>query len=300
MSSEDDDPIVDARVLLIEDTRDHQFLIIKRLSNIGLKRVIVCETGELGLEKIRSDNFDLVLVDYILPGKSGLEVIEEITRISPETPMIMITGLGSEKIAVQAMKLGIKDYLTKEEFFTNLNLRQIITPILLEHHAQQEMALTQRLKANPDLFSISVYKFGRFGPEPFLTSALPFEDSISSQEKESFLIKIGTHYFSATGAGHAYSQGLFELPVPDHDKYRGLVFGFRMTEKNHKDERIKRSGGKNYGLIVIIFPVFFRSILPNRSIIEKRLEELLSGYSDMEEIDEHFITRAKNIFFEIQ
>ncbi len=300
MSSEDDDPIVDARVLLIEDTRDHQFLIIEQLSKIGLKRVVVCETGELGLEKIRADNFDLVLVDYVLPGKSGLEVIEEIKRVSPGTPIIMITGLGSEKIAVQAMKLGIKDYLTKNEFFTNPNLRQVITPILLEHRALQEMAFTQRLKTNPNLFSISVFKFGQFGPEPFLTSALPFEDSISSREKENFLIKIGTHYFSATGAGHAYSQGLFELPVPNFDKYRGLVFGFRKEEKNHNDERIRRSGGKNYGLIVIIFPVFFRSILPNRSVIEKRLEELLSDYSDMDELDEHFITRTRNIFFEIQ
>ena len=301
MSSEEADPVVDARVLLIEDSRDHQFLFLKRLSKIGLKNVIVCETGELGVEKIKSDpSFNLVLVDYSLPGKSGIEVIEEIRRLNPETPIVMITGLGSEKIAVQAMKLGVQDYFTKDEFLTTDSLRPIITQILLEYRAQQEMVLARRLKSNPDQLSVSVYKFGKFGPEPFLTSPLPFEESISSREKENFLIKIGTHYMTATGAGHEYSRGLFELPVPNYEKYHGLVFGFRMAEKNHNDARIKGSESKNYGLIVIIFPVLFRTILPDRSTIEKRLDELLSAYSDMEELDKHFIARAKNIFFESQ
>lgn len=301
MSSKDADPVADAKVLLIEDSRDHQFLFIKRLGKIGIRNVIVCETGELGVEKIKSDpSFDIVLVDYSLPGKSGIEVIREIRRLNPEKPIIMITGLGSEKIAVQAMKLGIQDYLTKDDFLTNDTLRPIITQILLEHRAQREMVLARRLKADPDQLSVSVYKFGQYGPEPFLTSLLPFEESISQQEKENFLIKIGTHYMTATGAGHEYSRGLFELPVPNYDKYRGLVFGFRMAERSHNDARIQRSEAKNYGLIVIFFPVLFRSILPNRSTIEKRLDELLSAYSDMEELDEHFLTRAKNIFFETQ
>ncbi|MFX1282691.1 MAG: response regulator [Promethearchaeota archaeon] len=302
MSSEDVDPIVDAKVLLIEDSRDHQFLFLKRLSKFGLKKVVVCETGELGVEKIKSDpSFDIVLVDYSLPGKSGIEVIREIRRLNPETPIIMITGLGSEKIAVQAMKLGVQDYLTKDDFLTsNTNIKHIFTQILLEHRAQQEMILARRLKAKPEQLSVSVYKFGQFGPEPFLTSHLPFEESFSEREKENFLIKIGTHYMTATGAGHEYSRGLFELPVPNYEKYRGLVFGFRMAEKYHNDVRIHGNKAENYGLIVILFPVLYRSILPNRSTIEKRLDELLSAYSDMGELDEHFIARTKNVFFESQ
>lgn len=212
----------------------------------------------------------------------------------------MITGLGSEKIAVQAMKLGIKDYLTKDDFLTSDGLRPIITQILLEHRIQQEMILSRRLQANPDQISVSVYKFGKLGPEPFLTSPLPFEDSISSQEKDNFLIKLGAHYMTATGAGHEYSRGLFELPVPNHEKYHGLVFGFQMMERSHNDARIKRVKAKNYGLIVIIYPLLFRSILPIRSTIENRISELLSAYSDMGELDIQFITRVKNIFFEIK
>ncbi|MFX0210309.1 MAG: response regulator [Candidatus Hodarchaeota archaeon] len=301
MSSEEVDPIGEAKILLIEDSRDHQFLFLKRLSKIGLKNVIICETGELGIEKIKTDpSYDLVLVDYSLPGKSGIDVIREIKLLDPEIPVVMITGLGSEKIAVQAMKLGIKDYLTKDDFLTTDALRPVITQILFEHRIQQGMILSRRLQADPGQISVSVYKFGRLGPEPFLTSALPFEESVSTQEKENFLIKLGAHYMTATGAGHEYSRGLFELPVPNHEKYHGLVFGFQMMERSHNDARIKKDKAKNYGLIVVIYPVLFRSILPIRSTIEKRLSELLSAYSDMGELDDHFITRVKNIFFEIR
>jgi hypothetical protein len=101
---------------------------------------------------------------------------------------------------------------------------------------------------------------------------------------------------TTTGSGHDYTRGLFELPVPNFDKYHSLVYGFRIVEKNHSDSRIHQNAGKNYGLVVVIFPILYRSILPNRSIIEKRLEELLEAYSDMEELDEHFIIRARQIF----
>jgi CheY-like chemotaxis protein len=298
MPSEDVDPIIDARVLLVEDTRDHQFLFIKRLNKIGINNIIICETGEAAIEKIKSDPFfNLILLDYSLPGKSGIEVIEEITLLNPEIPIIMITGLGSEKIAVQAMKLGIKDYLTKEELMETTSLHQAITQVLLEHRAMQETALAQRLQDNPDDLSISVFKFGSIGPEPFLTSTLPFEESISPLEKENFLIKFGTHAFTAVGAGHEYAKGRFyDLPVPNHDDYHGLVYGFRMTEKNHEDARIQQNAGENYGLVIILFPLLYRSILPNRSTIEKRLEELLSAYSDMDELDENFIHRTRKIF----
>ncbi|MFX1506201.1 MAG: response regulator [Promethearchaeota archaeon] len=301
MSSEEVDPIGDAKILLIEDSRDHQFLFLKRLSKIGLKNIIICETGELGIEKIKTDpSYDLVLVDYSLPGKSGIDVIREIKLLDPEIPVVMITGLGSEKIAVQAMKLGIKDYLTKDDFLTTDALRPVITQILLEHRIHQGMILSRRLQADPGQLSVSVYKFGKLGPEPFLTSTLPFKESVSSHEKENFLIKLGAHYMTATGAGHEYSRGLFELPVPNYEKYHGLVYGFQMMDRNHNDARIKKEKAKNYGLIVILYPILFRSILPNRSTIEKRLTELLSAYSDMGELDGQFIARIKNIFFKLE
>lgn len=291
--------VSDAKILLIEDSRDHQFLFIKRFNKIGIGNIFVCETGELGIEKLKSDSsFNLLIIDYSLPGKSGIDVIREVRQSNSEIPIIMITGLGSERVAVQAMKLGIQDYITKDDLLTisTSSLQEIITKILLEYRAQQEVALTRRLAADPARLSVSVFKFSKMGPEPFLSSKLPFE--LSPREEETFLIKIGAHYMTVTGAGHAYSKGLFELPVPQYEKYHGLVFAFRLNEKNHVDDRFKGSLAKNYGLVVVIFPILFRTILPRRSIIEKKLEDLVENYSDMDELDEDFISKVKKIFFE--
>ena len=317
MIEDNPDPLINARILLVEDSKDHQFLFMNRLNNLGINNITISETGEQAVEKIKGDpNFDLILVDYSLPtGLSGIDVIREIRNLNPEIPIIMVTGLGSEQIAVQAMKLGIQDYITKEDLLQS-DLQASIVPLLLERKILQETVLAKRLKADPTQISISVYKFGKIGPEPYLTSPLPFEAAFESeQNRESFLVKLGTHYMSATGTGHNYAQGLFELPVPSHRvdvalddtklgkqskdpfrRYHSLVYGFRMTEKDHFDERIKLNNSMNYGLVVIIFPILFRSILPNRSVIERRLKELLSSYEDMEELDLEFLKRAQKIF----
>lgn len=294
------DPISDAKVLLLDDQRDHQLLFIHRFNKIGIGNIVVCETGEQAIQEFEADpSFNLLIIDYRLPGKSGIDVIKEIRRLNPKIPIIMITGLGSEKIAVQAMKLGVQDYFTKEDLIAMsiISLQEIIVKVLLEYQAHQELALAKRLAVDPAKLSVSVFKFGKRGPEPFLSTSLPFEDALSEREKEAFLIKLGTHYMAATGAGHAYSEGLFELPVPSYDKYHGLVFGFRLTEKNHNDVRFKESSAENYGLVVVLFPVLFRSILPKRSLIEKKLEGLIKSYSDMEELNDNFLSKVRKVFF---
>jgi len=147
------------------------------------------------------------------------------------------------------------------------------------------------------------------GPEPVLTTELPFEKLFSKeQDKDTFLIRIGTHYMGATATGHDYAEGLFELPVPNNNegveeekshyfnRYHSLVYGFRMADKKHQDTRIQRNGSLNYGLVVVIFPILFRSILPNRSVIERKLNDLLSAYTDMEQLNMDFLIKAKQIF----
>ena len=318
MSDENIDPIINARVLLVEDSKDHQLLFVKRLNSLGIHNITISETGEQAVEKIKGEpDYDLILVDYSLPtGLSGIDVIREIRNLNPKIPIIMVTGLGSEQIAVQAMKLGIQDYITKEDLL-QVDLKESIVPLLLERKILQETVLAKRLGDDPTQLSISVFKFGQVGPEPYLTSPLPFEGAFESeQDRESFLVKLGTHYMSATGTGHDYAEGLYELPVPSphpfiasndyqketiqppnpFSKYHSLVYGFRMTEKDHVDERIKLNNSLNYGLVVVTFPILYRSILPNRSVIEKRLSELLSAYHDMEELDIEFLKRAQQIF----
>jgi CheY-like chemotaxis protein len=303
------DPIVNARILLVEGSKEHQFLIMKRLNDLGIHNITVCDSGEQSIDTIKGDpSYDLVIVEYNLPELSGIDVIVEIRNLYKDIPIIMIAALGSEKIAVQAMKLGIQDYLTGEDLLKE-NFRNSIVQILLQHHVMKETELKRRLEENPTQISVSLFKFGNMGPEPVITTVLPFEDLFfTDQDKDTFLIRIGTHYMSATATGHDYAEGLFELPVPhknegveeensqNFNRYHSLVFGFRMVEKKHQDSRIKKNGSLNYGLVVVIFPILFRSILPNRSVIERKLNDLLSSYTDMDELNIDFLINAKQIF----
>ncbi|NHJ01045.1 MAG: response regulator [Candidatus Heimdallarchaeota archaeon] len=301
LQENDIDPFVNAKILLIEDSKDHQFLFMQKLNSIGLTNIIVCETGEQAIYELENDpEYSLIVSDYNLPGKSGIDLIKEMRNMKLEIPIIMITGLGSEKVAVEAMKLGIQDYITKEDFIASDSetIKEIIFKIMLEYHTKQELLLTRRLRANPDRISVFVYRFGERGPEVFLRTKLPF-NKLSSLEEENFLIKLGIHYMAATGSGHEYATGLYELPVPAHPKYHALVYAFQMKDSNPKSYHLE-SKEMNYGIIVILFPVLFRSILPLRSIIENKLDKLMYEYSDMQELDSELISRVKSIFIRVE
>ena len=70
-------------------------------------------TGDEAIEKIKSGNFDGLLLDIKMPIKDGLDTLEEIRNISPELKVIIVTGYQSVETASKAVKLGAIDYITK-------------------------------------------------------------------------------------------------------------------------------------------------------------------------------------------
>jgi DNA-binding NtrC family response regulator len=92
--------------------------------------VTIAETGEEGLELVKKQDFDILIVDVRLPGKSGLEVIKEVKDINPYIRSIVITAYPSVELSVQAMKQGAVDYIVKPvrvddlEKLINENLRK--------------------------------------------------------------------------------------------------------------------------------------------------------------------------------
>jgi CheY-like chemotaxis protein len=76
-------------------------------------------TGKEGLDAVERQKFDLLLLDYMLPAMTGIELLNELHKRKVHTPIIFVTSKGSEKIAVEAIKLGIVDYVVKDEIATN-------------------------------------------------------------------------------------------------------------------------------------------------------------------------------------
>ena len=76
-------------------------------------QVTTAETGEEAIELMEKQDFDILIVDVRLPGKSGIQVLREIKEVKPHIKSIVITAYPSAELAVQAMKLGAVDYLIK-------------------------------------------------------------------------------------------------------------------------------------------------------------------------------------------
>jgi CheY-like chemotaxis protein len=87
-------------------------------------------TGQEGLNEVDAKKFDLLLLDYMLPAMTGIEMLNELQKRKVYTPIIFVTGKGSEKIAVEAIKLGIIDYIVKDEIATSSRLIDSITEII--------------------------------------------------------------------------------------------------------------------------------------------------------------------------
>jgi len=99
-------------VLIVDDEEEIRESIELLLTSEGLT-VETASTGEEGLKKIENNLYDVVLLDLMLPGKSGMEIQKEIKEIDPTLPVVIITAIGALETAVNAIKQGSYDYITK-------------------------------------------------------------------------------------------------------------------------------------------------------------------------------------------
>jgi len=112
-----------ARVLIVEDERAIRLALSGLLRREGYE-IDQAETGEEAIRALHKNAYDFVLTDLALgSGASGMEVLRSARELQPETPVVMITAHGSEKIAVEAMKLGADDYVPKP--FDNDEIRLV-------------------------------------------------------------------------------------------------------------------------------------------------------------------------------
>ena len=114
-------------ILVVDDERSIGIAIQRLLSGRGCQ-VDTAQSGEEAIEKLGRTPYHLLITDLSLRTLSGMDVLRWVKMHAPETAVIMITAYGSEKIAVEAMKLGAADYLPKP--FDNDELELIVERVL--------------------------------------------------------------------------------------------------------------------------------------------------------------------------
>jgi len=159
-------------ILYMEDDPGLSLLLKKRFERRGY-RVDIAADGEEGLRMAGASPYDVLLVDYNMPYRGGIDVIRALASNGKFTPTIMVTGAGNEEVAVEALKLGAADYVVKDMEMKYLELLPVIVDQvlykqqLIEESRRMEEAVRESeeryrklVDLSPD--GISIHVDGRF------------------------------------------------------------------------------------------------------------------------------------------
>ena len=141
-----------AKILIVDDEENIRFFLQDALERDG-HRVTAVESGEAALKRLKSEKFDLALIDLKLPGVGGMQVLAAVRQASPDTVVIMLTAHASLETAVEALRQGAHDYLFKP--CQTLQLRESVRTGLQKRYRElrQREFLTQlerTLRSNLD------------------------------------------------------------------------------------------------------------------------------------------------------
>src|SRR6201998_1760778 len=101
-----------AHLLLVDDD-PNTLASLSRAFRLAGHEATVCDNAGRALDLLRTENFDLILSDVVMPGKSGLELLEDLKKAGVKTPIVLISGQANIEMAVRATKLGALDFLEK-------------------------------------------------------------------------------------------------------------------------------------------------------------------------------------------
>jgi two-component system, chemotaxis family, chemotaxis protein CheY len=110
------------RTLVADDSGTMRKIILRSLNAVGITSVVEAADGSQAVDLFKPGQFDLVLTDWNMPGKTGVEVTKAIREQDPKVPILMITTEAEKARVIQAIQAGVTDYLVKP--FTPDTLRE--------------------------------------------------------------------------------------------------------------------------------------------------------------------------------
>ena len=136
------------KTLLVENNQDDAFSLREKLADtrevqFNLTHV---ERLEKALQCLQQESFDVVLLDLSLPDSQGLDTFLSLEEIVPNLPIVLLTALNDESLALEAIRQGAQDYLVKEQITINVLLRSINYAIERMHHVEKLFQSEERLQ----------------------------------------------------------------------------------------------------------------------------------------------------------
>tara|TARA_Y100001001_G_scaffold45949_1_gene41121 strand:- start:8844 stop:9749 length:906 start_codon:yes stop_codon:yes gene_type:complete len=134
------------QVLIVDDSDDDREFCEEILQEDDQREwaITSTESSQRALELVSEHQFDCVLLDYSMPRYNGIEVMQQLREHNTEVPVVMLTGQGTERIAVEAMKAGAQDYVSKQD-------------IALPHLSKTILEAIERQQAKLDLLQRANY-----------------------------------------------------------------------------------------------------------------------------------------------
>jgi DNA-binding response OmpR family regulator len=100
------------RILFVDDDAELRAIVREQLTNVGYE-VDEAEDGVVAMEKMQRGEYRVLLLDITMPGTSGLDVLKRAKQTTPGCHVIMLTGVVGLSVAIESLKLGADDYITK-------------------------------------------------------------------------------------------------------------------------------------------------------------------------------------------
>ncbi len=134
------------RILIVEDNPDHAELAVAALKkSADVFETDVAATGDECLNVLKKQDHDIILLDYSLDTSDGMSILKKIRNNNRDIPVIIVTGMGNEKIAIESMKLGAYDYIIKTSGYLD------ILPVAVKKAIKNYENVTKRRKAEKEL-----------------------------------------------------------------------------------------------------------------------------------------------------
>jgi len=168
-------------ILMVDDNAVDRARIREQVEK-GLGAVEISEAAEAAdfARRLKAGGFDLVLVDYLMPWTTGIEVVQAVKARWPDVPVLMVTGSGNEEIAIQAIKAGLDDYILKSPRHLARLAASIHSALDRVAERKSRAEAESRYRDLFDQMPLPLYRAGRDGRfldvNPALVELLGFPD----------------------------------------------------------------------------------------------------------------------------